>query len=242
MGTRTPRPRPRAPLCRAAAAAAALRPGPRLVLSAEGRGAGGAARPALSGSRPRGGASSAPAPLLHRVRRARRSPSGHCSAAAGCQGALTPGLALGAFFSEQRVAASPQASGSERAWGREVGAELRASFDPARRRGHPASADRVPRAAGNGGAVRGARRPQLSPWARGPQPPLLAGRPPFLLGGGDAIARGLGALVPSGGRVVPHASRHPRPAGAEQDFQFCRAHLASAGPQQPGRCWRLCFP
>ncbi|XP_047594297.1 synapsin-1-like [Lutra lutra] len=28
-------------------------------------------------------------------------------------------LALGAFFSEQRAAASPQASGSERAWGRE---------------------------------------------------------------------------------------------------------------------------
>lgn len=93
---------PRAPLCRAAAApaaAVALWPRPRLVRGAEGRGAGGAAGPALSGSRPRGGASSARVPLPLRDRSRVRSPSGHCYEAAGCGSAMSacglpPGLAV----------------------------------------------------------------------------------------------------------------------------------------------------
>lgn len=84
--------RPRAPLCRAAAApaaAVALWPRPRLVQGAEGRGAGGAARPALSGSRPRGGAFSARVLLLLRDRSRARSPSGHCYEAAGHGSAMS---------------------------------------------------------------------------------------------------------------------------------------------------------
>lgn len=109
--------RPPASLSRAAAAgcskaAAALWTRPRLVWGAEGRGAGGAARLALSGSWPRGGASSARELQLLRACCRTRSPSSHCSAAAGCFEAcgMLSGLALRAFLSEDPAAASLQAT------------------------------------------------------------------------------------------------------------------------------------
>lgn len=99
-----------------------------------GAGAGCAARPTLSGSRPRGGASSARATLLLHARRSVRSPSGHCYKAAGRRSTsgLLRGLALQKSLSEHLAAASPQASGSERVLGREVGELLRTPSDPAR--------------------------------------------------------------------------------------------------------------
>lgn len=166
--------------CGCSRAAAALWPGPRLVPGAEGRGAGGAARPALSGSRPRGGASSARAPQLLGACRRTRSPSSHRSAAAGCFAAcgMLSGLARPAFLSEDPAAASLQAASKERAWGREVGAGRRAPSDRAHARRSPCErrSGWGPRADGNGRAAAPCAKASSSEARQGPS--LPAATPP----------------------------------------------------------------
>lgn len=199
--------------CGCSRAAAALWPGPRLVPGAEGRGAGGAARPALSGSRPRGGASSARAPQLLGACRRTRSPSSHRSAAAGCFAAcgMLSGLARPAFLSEDPApppCRPPARSGLGAARWVRGGERPPTALTLG---GHPASADRGGALGrmGMGGRLHRARRPAVRRRGRvplSPLPPLLAGRPPILPVPRDAIARGPQALAPSGGRRVPHLS------------------------------------
>ena len=107
---------------------------------------------------------------------------------------LPTGLRLGASLGRRG------ASGAENALGLRPGVEVTLQAQI----GVGPSADENGRA-GAQCAEAGSSRPR-----RGPPP--LGGRPPFLPAWVDAIARGLEALAPSGGRIVPNSSRHPRPA------------------------------
>lgn len=89
------------------------------------------------------------------------------------------------------------------------------------------------------GAPRPAARGRVGPRS----PRGLAGGPPSLPGGGDAIAGGLEAPVPSGGCVVPHTSPHPRPACAKRGLLFCGVDpLCPPDARELLKGWPVCFP
>ncbi|KAJ8794877.1 hypothetical protein J1605_002920 [Eschrichtius robustus] len=210
----------------------------------------------MSGSRPRGGASSAPAPLLLRARHSVRSPSGHCYEAAGCRSAapacgLTPGLALWASPSENPAGASPQASGSERVWGGEERAELRTPSDSARASRSPckhrsgwgplrmrmegrARSARRPAARGRGGAHHLSEADHLS-FLVGSTPSrvdLRRSRP--LAAVLCLTALGI-RVLPELGRAACFGVKTPRGAGNHQDagHTFTRAQPGLDGQCEP---------